>query len=180
MRELVLTTFMSLDGVVENPMWTLSYWNDEIAAFKGEETENSDALLLGRITYEGFAMAWPNSEDEGAEYFNGVRKYVVSTTLKTANWNNSVIIQDNVVKQIKALKEETGKAITIHGSGNLAQTLIEHDLIDSYRILVYPIVLGQGQRLFHEGTTAKLTLVRTETFTGGVVALVYEPNREAE
>src|SRR5687768_11324326 len=97
MRKLVVTEFLSLDGVMENPAWTFKYWNDEIANFKGEETAASDALLLGRVTYEGFSAAWPESQDAGAPYFNGVRKYVVSTTLDKAEWNNSVLIKDNIV-----------------------------------------------------------------------------------
>ncbi len=179
MRDLVVTQFVSLDGVIENPGWTMPYWNDEIAAFKGEETEASDALLLGRVTYEGFAMAWPESEDEGAAYFNGVRKYVVSTTLKSADWNNSVLIKDNVAEEIAKIKNSEGKDIAVHGSATLVQTLMKHDLVDRYRLLVYPVVLGEGARLFHDGTTATLKLVEAKSFSGGVTALIYEPNRGA-
>jgi dihydrofolate reductase len=177
MRKLVVTEFLSLDGVMEDPSWTFRYWNDEIAKFKGEETSASDALLLGRVTYQGFAAAWPNSKDEGADYFNNVRKYVVSTTLDKAEWNNSVLIKDNVVQEIRKLKQQDGKAITVHGSAALAQTLIQHDLVDSYRLLVYPVVLGSGKRLFAEGTKAKLNLVETRSFSSGVAALIYEPQR---
>lgn len=177
MRNLVVTQFVSLDGVVENPMWTFKYWNDEIAAFKGEETSASDALLLGRVTYEGFAAAWPTSKDEGADYFNGVRKYVVSTTLQTADWNNSTIIRDNVVEEIQRLKQQDGTNITVHGSATLIQTLMRHDLVDSYRLLVYPVVLGSGKRMFHDGTAATLKLVETRRFSSGVVGLIYEPER---
>src|SRR5690606_13930206 len=130
MRKLVVTEFLSLDGVMEAPMWTFKYWNDEIAQFKGEETNASDALLLGRVTYEGFAAAWPNSKDEGAPYFNSVRKYVVSTTLDKAEWNNSVLIKDNVVDEIQKLKQQDGTNITVHGSGRLVQTLLAHGLVD--------------------------------------------------
>lgn len=175
MRKLVVTEFLSLDGVMEAPMWTFKYWNDEIAQFKGEETNASDALLLGRVTYEGFAAAWPDSKDEGAPYFNSVRKYVVSTTLDKAEWNNSVLIKDNIVDEIDRLKQQEGKDITVHGSGKLVQTLIQHNLVDCFRLLVYPVVLGKGQRLFEEGTTATLNLVETRSFSGGVVALIYEP-----
>ncbi|MCB9460822.1 MAG: dihydrofolate reductase [Anaerolineaceae bacterium] len=179
MRKLVITEFMSLDGVIENPAWTFPYWNDDIAAFKGEESESTDALLLGRVTYEGFAAAWPTSEDQGAEYFNGVRKYVVSTTLKNADWNNSVIISDNVVEEIAKLKEQDGKDITVHGSGKLAQSLLENGLVDRVRLLVYPVVLGQGQKLFVDGMTATFKLVETKPMgDGGVVAMIYEPIQE--
>ena len=179
MRKLVITEFMSLDGVIENPAWTFPYWNDDIAAFKGEESESTDALLLGRVTYEGFAAAWPTSEDQGAEYFNGVRKYVVSTTLKNADWNNSVIISDNVVEEIAKLKEQDGKDITVHGSGKLAQSLLENGLVDRVRLLIYPVVLGQGQKLFVDGMTATFKLVETKPMgDGGVVAMIYEPIQE--
>ena len=179
MRNIVVTTFVSLDGVMENPAWTFKYWNDEIAAFKGEESNASDALLLGRVTYQGFAAAWPQSKDEGAAYFNGVRKYVVSTTLDKAEWNNSVIIKDNIVEEITKIKQQEGKDIAVHGSGKLVQTLMKHNLVDVYRLLVYPVVLGTGQRLFEEGTTATLELVRSQAFSSGVVGLVYHPAQKS-
>ena len=177
MRKIVVTEFMSLDGVMEEPSWTFPYWNDEIAAFKGEETASSDALLLGRVTYEGFAAAWPGRTDAGADYFNGVRKYVVSTTLEAAAWNNSVLIQNDVVAEIARLKAQDGRDLTVHGSGALVQTLMQHDLVDVYRLLVYPVVLGQGNRLFKEGVPATLKLVSSQPFSSGVVALIYEPER---
>lgn len=178
MRKLVVTEFVSLDGVMEDPGWTFKYWNDEIAAFKGEETSASDALLLGRVTYQGFAAAWPESKDEGAPYFNSVRKYVVSTTLDTVEWNNSVLIKSNVVDEVRRLKQQDGRDITVHGSATLVQTLIQHDLVDRYRLLVYPLVLGKGRRLFQEGITAALELVEARTLSGGVAALIYEPERK--
>ncbi|MBK8022214.1 MAG: dihydrofolate reductase [Chloroflexi bacterium] len=178
MRKLVVTEFLSLDGVMEHPVWTAPYWNDEIARFKGEESDSTDALLLGRVTYEGFAAAWPNSKDEGAPYFNSVRKYVVSTTLDKAEWNNSVIIRENVVQEIARLKQQPGRDITVHGSATLAQTLIQNDLVDSIRLLVYPVVLGKGIRLFSEGMTATLRLVDAKAFSSGVAALIYEPDRK--
>jgi dihydrofolate reductase len=178
MRKVVVTEFLSLDGVMEDPAWTFKFWNDEIARFKGEETSNSDALLLGRVTYQGFAAAWPQSKDEGAAYFNGVRKYVVSTTLDKAEWNNSRLIKDNIVEEITKLKQQDGKDITVHGSATLAQTLTQHDLVDSYRLLVYPLVIGKGKRLFKEGITATLKLVEARSLSSGVAALIYEPDRK--
>jgi dihydrofolate reductase len=178
MRKLVVTEFVSLDGVMEAPAWTFPYWNDEIANFKGQETDASDALLLGRVTYQGFAAAWPQSKDEGAAYFNSVRKYVVSTTLDKVEWNNSILIKDNIIEEIAKLKQQAGKDITVHGSATLVQTLMQHDLVDSYRLLVYPVVIGKGIRVFQEGTTAKLNLVKTQSFSSGVAALVYEPARK--
>lgn len=177
MRNIVVTEFMSLDGVMEAPAWSFRYWNDEIARFKGEESNAGDALLLGRVTYQGFAAAWPGSTDEGAPYFNNVRKYVVSTTLDTVEWNNSILIKDNVVEEIAKLKQQDGKDIVVHGSATLAQTLMRHDLVDRYRLLVYPLALGTGKRLFAEGTTATLKLLESQAFSSGVVALVYEPER---
>ena len=123
MRRIVVTEFVSLDGVMEEPRWTFEYWNDEIAKFKGEESSASDALLLGRVTYQGFAAAWPQSKAEGADYFNNVRKYVVSETLEEPlEWNNSTLIKDNIVEQITNLKRQEGKDIAVHGSATLVQT----------------------------------------------------------
>lgn len=177
MRQLVVTEFLSLDGVMENPAWTFPYWNDEIAAFKGEESDATDALLLGRVTYEGFAAAWPTSQDEGADYFNNVRKYVVSTTLDRADWNNSVIIRDNVAAEIQRLKQQPGGDITVHGSAILAQWLLEQGLVDRLRLLVYPVVVGGGKRLFNE-VAATFKLVEAKPLAAGVTALIYEPERK--
>jgi dihydrofolate reductase len=178
MRNLVVTEFISLDGVTENPQWTFKYWNDEIAQFKAEETSASDAMLLGRVTYEGFSMAWPNSKDEGAAYFNSVRKYVVSNTLEKADWNNSVIIKGDLVEEINKLKQQDGKDITVHGSTALARSLIQNGLVDRIRLLVYPVVLGSGARLFTDGVTATLNLIEARPISGGVVAMIYEPERK--
>lgn len=178
MRRLVVTEFVSLDGVVEDPSWTLPYWNDEIAAFKAEETSASDALLLGRVTYEGFAAAWPKREGDGAEYFNGVRKYVVSKTLKEPlEWNNSTLIGADLAQEIADLKRQAGTDITVHGSPTLVRTLMRHDLVDRYRLLVYPLVLGGGKRLFEGGVPARLRLSESRVLGPEVVALVYEPVR---
>lgn len=177
MRKIVVTEFLSLDGVMENPAWTFKYWNDEIAKFKGEETSASDALLLGRVTYEGFAAAWPESKDEGASYFNNVRKYVVSKTLARAEWNNSTLIKGNIIEEITKLKQQDGHDITVHGSATLVQTLMQHELVDCYRFLIYPLVVGKGKRLFKEDTTATLKLVKAQQFSSGVAALIYEPDR---
>jgi dihydrofolate reductase len=174
MRKLVVTEFVSLDGVMENPQWTFKYWNDDIANFKAEETLASDALLLGRVTYEGFAAAWPGRQDPGADYFNGVRKYVVSSTLDKVEWNNSVLVKGNLVEEINKLKQMDGTDITVHGSGKLVQALIKNGLVDRVRLLVYPVVLGKGQRVFEEGTTATFKLVEAKA-RGDVTGLVYEP-----
>jgi dihydrofolate reductase len=180
MRKLIIAEFLSLDGVMEEPGWTFPYWNDEIAAFKGEETESSDALLLGRKTYEGFAAAWPgrtNEEDEGAEYMNSVRKYVVTTTLDNLSWNNSHAIKGDIAAEIARIKAEDGGNLLVYGSGMLVKYLMAHDLIDVYRLLVYPVVLGKGQRLFTDGSAANLELVESEKFSSGAVSLVYRSLR---
>ena len=179
MRKVVVTEFLSLDGVMEEPRWTFKYWNDEIAKFKGEESSASDALLLGRVTYQGFAAAWPQSKDEGADYFNSVRKYVVSKTLEEPlEWNYSTLIEGNILEVITNLKQQDGKDIVVHGSATLVQTLMQNDLVDRYRLLVYPVVVGKGKRLFREGIPATLKLLESQSFSSGVVALVYEPDRE--
>lgn len=177
MRNLVVTEFLSLDGIMENPAWTFPYWNDAIAAFKGEESAASDALLLGRVTYQEFAAVWPEREGDGAEYFNSVRKYVVSTTLQEAAWNNSVLINEDIWDTIARLKQEEGQDITVHGSATLVRSLMQHNLVDRYRLLIYPVVLGQGKRLFQPESSATLQLVDTQRFDSGVVALIYEPKR---
>lgn len=180
MRNIIVTEFLSLDGVMEDPRWTFKYWNDEIAAFKGEETSANEPLLLGRVTYQGFATAWPNrtDEDPGAPYFNGTRKYVASTTLDKVEWSNSVLIKDNIMEAIRKLKQEDGPDMVVHGSAMLAQSLMQHGLVDRLRLLVYPVVLGKGKRLFSEDTTATLNLVEARSFSSGVAGLIYEPVRK--
>ena len=174
MRRIIVTEFVSLDGVMENPGWTFPYWNEEISQFKADEDAVTDVLLLGRVTYEGFAAAWPESTDEGAPRINGMPKYVVSTTLDTLEWNNSHLINGDVIQGIINLKEQD---ILVYGSAALVETLMKHDLVDSYRMLVYPVVVGGGKRMFPEGIPATLNLVEAKTLKGGVVALVYEPKR---
>ena len=176
MSRLAATLFMSLDGVVESPeKWSFPYWNDEIGKFKHEETFSSDALLLGRVTYEGFAAAWPSRKDpEGfADRFNSMPKHVASRTLKKLEWNNSHLVRGDIAAEVSKLKQQPGKDIVIHGSPGLIQSLMPHELIDEYRLLVYPLVLGHGKRLFDETNQANLKLVESKTFDTGVVKLVY-------
>jgi dihydrofolate reductase len=176
MRKVFVSEFLSLDGIMEEPAWTMPYWNDEIAAFKGAEFKALDAHLLGRVTYEGFALAWPSRPDEGGgAEMNYLPKYVVSTTLEKAEWNNSHIIRTNVAEEIRKLKAQPGKDIMVHGSATLVQTLIKENLADEYHLLVYPVVLGKGKRLFKDGTAATLQLVDTQKFSTGVVALILKP-----
>ncbi len=177
MRRIIVTEFLTLDGVMENPQWSFPYWGDDIAAFKGEETANEEPILLGRKTYEGFAEAWPSRTDEasGGRYFNSTRKYVVSTTLENPSWNNSQVIGENIIDSIRALKQEDGPDIVVHGSGTLVRTLLEHNLVDRLRLLIYPVVVGSGMRLFENGMDGKFRLIESRRFDSGVVGVVYEP-----
>ena len=184
MRKVIVSEFASLDVVMENPSWTFQFAGEEQPRFKLDELAASDALLLGRVTYEGFAAAWPSMTDEEgyADMMNGYPKFVVSTTLEEAGWNNSTIIGENVAEEVRKLKQESGKDILVFGSADLVNTLMEHDLIDEYRLMVFPVVVGSGKRLFGGGIDTKvLHLVETKTFSTGVVVLTYRPaGKEAE
>jgi dihydrofolate reductase len=166
--------FMSLDGVIEEPMWSLQYWDDAIAQFKRSELFNSGALLLGRKTYEGFVQAWPARQgtDDYADRINGLPKYVVTSTLKTPEWN-ATFIQGDIAAEIAKLKQQSQQDLLLFGSGQLVQLLVQHDLVDEYRLLLYPLALGQGQRLFEEGTNTKLKLVECKPYSKGAVSLIY-------
>jgi dihydrofolate reductase len=178
MRKVLVAMFLSLDGVMEEPSWTAPFWNDEISEFKEEENRSSDALLLGRVTYEAFAGVWPTMpEAEGAEWMNSVPKFVASRTLQETTWNAS-LMQGNVAEEVARLKQQPGKNLLVYGSAQLVETLMQHDLVDEYRLLVYPVVLGSGKRLFKEGSQAKLQLVSSQMFSTGVVGLTYHPVRE--
>ena len=182
-RTLAATLFMTLDGVVEAPdKWSFPFWSDETGKFKLDELRATDALLLGRVTYEGFAAAWPGRKDEEgfADRFNSMPKYVASKTLKKPEWNNSHLVKGDLAAEVSKLKQQPGHDIVIHGSPTLIRSLLPHDLIDEYRLLVYPIVLGRGKRLFDEASQAKLKLVESETFSKGVVKLVYRRDVEAK
>jgi dihydrofolate reductase len=180
MRKLVVSQFVSLDGVIENPMWTFPYWNDEIANFKHGELFGSDSLLLGRVTYEGFAQAWPGRTDEQgyADRMNSMPKSVVTTTLHNLTWNNSMAIWANLAEEVNKLRQGSGGDILVFGSGKLVQSLMELDLVDQYNLLIYPLVLGKGQRLFEEGRAAKLKVVDTKSYSSGVTGLIYQPDRK--
>ena len=185
MGRIVVTEYVSLDGVVEAPGggeefrhagWTFEIERGEEGdQFKLDETLESEALLLGRVTYEGFAAAWPTMEGEFADKFNGMPKYVVSSTLENPEWNNSTVLDGDVVEEVARLKQELDGDIVVHGSPQLVQTLLEHDLVDELRLMVYPVVLGTGKRLFGE-TTDKTTLrlADSKTVGAGVAILTYE------
>lgn len=175
MRRVIVSEFMSLDGVIEDPRWSLKYWGDRISDFKQQELFAVDALLLGRVTYEGFAQAWPGRKDEDgyADRINGMQKYLVSTTAEQGEWGPTQIIREDVAEQIRRLKEQDGQDILIFGSGKLINSLVPHGVIDEYRLLVYPVVLGSGQRLFAEGSAADLQLVESWESGTGAMALIY-------
>ena len=180
MRKIIVTEFVTLDGVTEAPeKWSFPFWNEEIGKFKHDELFASDALLLGRVTYQGFAAAWPSRTDEEgyADRINSLPKFVVSTTLEKVGWNNSRLIKGNVADEVSRLKQQPGQDIVIHGSGTLVHTLMQHNLIDEHRLLVYPVVLGSGKRLFKDGSSATLKLVETKAFSSGAVLLRYQPAR---
>jgi dihydrofolate reductase len=186
MRKVVVAEYLTLDGVMQDPGgvgeieqggWSGAYWDDDLAKFQYDGLVASDALLLGRVTYEGFAAAWPTRTDEGdfAVRMNAYPKYVVSTTLKDPAWTNSHLIGGDVAEAIGRLKRQAGRNILVYGSGQLVRTLMEHDLVDEFRLMVHPVVLGTGKRLFEEGTSTKLKPTATQAFSSGVVALCYEP-----
>jgi len=179
LRKVVVSEFVSLDGVVEEPMWTFQFAGEEQDKFKFDELAASDALLLGRVTYEGFAAAWPQMAEQTGEYgamMNGYPKYVASTTLEEPLEWNANLIGANVAEEISRLKQQPGKDILVFGSVSLVNTLMQHGLIDEYRLMVFPIVVGSGKRLFEDGSgTTVLKLAESKTFDSGVVVLSYEP-----
>jgi dihydrofolate reductase len=190
MRRIVVTEFVTLDGTMEDPGgaekskyggWAFQFERGpEGDKFKVDELMASDALLLGRVTYAGFAAAWPSRTGEFADKMNGMRKYVVSTTLERADWDNSRIIKSNVVEELSKLKAWEGGDILVAGSGQLVQTLIQHDLVDEYRLMVFPVIVGGGKRLFQGGgDRLALRLVEAKPVgSAGVLTLVYRPDRK--
>ena len=175
MRRVIVTMFVSLDGVTEAPeKWSLRFWNDEIAKFKHDELFAVDALLLGRATYQGFAAAWPSRKGDYADRINGLPKFVASTTLANVEWNNSRLIRENVAAEVVKLKEEPGQDILVFGSTALVNSLMQHGLVDEIRMLVYPVVLGSGKRLFKDGSQATLKLAEAKALGSDVVLLRYE------
>jgi dihydrofolate reductase len=185
---IVVTEFVSLDGVMEDPGGAENFrhggWSfeidrgDEGNTFKLDEALSSEALLLGRVTYEGFAEAWPSREGEFADKFNTMPKYVVSSTLEEPEWNNSTVLKGDVAEEVEKLRQKQDGDIVVHGSARLVQTLIEHDLVDEFRLMVYPVVLGSGKRLFGEASDKKpLRLVDSKVVGDGVAILIYEPTK---
>jgi dihydrofolate reductase len=178
-RKIVASMLMAMDGVVENHhLWTSQFRSEESQKNKFDELFASDALLLGRRTYQGLAAAWPGATGAYGERINSMPKYVPTTTLQEAEWN-ATLIKDNVGEEVTRLKQESGQDILIFGSVELIHSLMQEDLIDEYRLMVFPIVVGNGKRLFHgESQQKEFKRVQSHTFGSGVVVLTYEPSRK--
>lgn len=185
MRRLVVSEFVSIDGVMEDPKWTLEYhskhpWTEDQLKFKKAELFGSDSLLLGRVTYQGFASAWPSMQDDPDGYgkrMNSLPKYVASRTLRKVEWNNSHLIQGDVGVEVAKLKQQAGQDLLVFGSCSLVQLLLQMDLVDELRLQVYPVALGVGKRLFNSQARTPLKMVEAKAFGSGVVLLRYQPDR---
>jgi dihydrofolate reductase len=191
MRKLIVTTFLTLDGVMQAPGgpeedptgdfalggWSVNYWDDEMGEVMDEWMSKPFDLLLGRKTYEIFAAFWPHaSEDQGAKPLNDATKFVASRTLRSLDWKPSVLIEGDAAEGVAALKREEGPELQVHGSGNLIQTLLRHELIDEFRLWTFPLVVGRGKRLFSDGTVpAGLKLVDSTLSSTGVMIGTYVP-----
>jgi dihydrofolate reductase len=188
MGKVVVTEFVSADGVYEDPGgsedfehsgWSFKFdRGEEGDKFKLDETLASDALLLGRVTYEGFAEAWPKRTDDEsgfADKFNSMPKYVVSSTLEDPDWNNSTVIGTDIKAEVPKLKERHDGDIVVHGSGQVVQGLLDEDLVDEVRLMVFPVVLGEGKRPFDGAKMTGMKLRESRTVGDGVVILIYEP-----
>src|SRR3954468_15999334 len=183
MARIIVTEFVSLDGVFQDPGggegfeyagWTFDFAGEDRYQFKFDETKATDALLLGRITYEGFAAAWPERQGEFADIFNSMPKFVVSNTLKDPSWQNTTVLDGDPVEAVRRLKEEQDGTLAIHGSGMLAQALIANDLVDQINLMIYPVVLGKGRRFFGETNGKKpFKLAESRTYDDDVQVVIY-------
>jgi dihydrofolate reductase len=196
MRRLIVSTFLTLDGVMQAPGgpgeddsggfahggWSVNYWDDMMGQVMGEATSKPFAMVLGRTTYDIMAAYWPTApEDTGAKVFNAATKYVASRGHPTLDWSNSVLIEGDAAQGLAKLKQEDGPELQVHGSGNLIQTLVPAGLVDEFRVWTFPVLVGSGKRLFAEGTTpAGLRLADTTVSTTGVVIGTYEPAGDIE
>ena len=193
MRELIVTTFVTLDGVMQAPGgpdedrdggfehggWSAGYWSDEMGEVMGETMSTPFELLLGRRTYEIFAAHWPHTDEPPAELFNSITKHVATTTLDELDWVNSRRIEGDVAEGVRALKAEDGPELQVHGSANLIQTLLEHGLVDEFRLKIYPVVLGTGKRLFDGGAVpAGLEVADSRILSNGVIVATYRTGAE--
>ena len=176
MSDVVAVEYLSVDGVMEDPAWSGPFFNDEVAQFQLENLFGSEALLLGRVTYEGFKSAWPTMTDEAgfADKMNGMPKYVATRTLTEGEWNATLLTGD-LVDEVSRLKRDGQGTLLINGSGQVFRTLHAAGLIDEYRFMVYPVVVGTGQKLFTDGGAATLSLVKSQITDSGVAILSYRP-----
>ncbi len=189
MGRIVVTEFVSLDGVIEDPGGAEGFrhggWSFEFSRgeegdrFKLDEARAAEALLLGRVTYDGFADAWPKREGEFADKFNNMPKYVVGSKANPARWSNTTVLEGDPVEAARRVRDDHEGDIVVHGSAQLAQTLLEHDLVDELRLMAFPVVLGSGKRLFGDSTDKKtLRLIDSKVVGEGVAILTYEPARD--
>jgi dihydrofolate reductase len=193
MRKLSVQAFVTLDGVMQAPGgpeedpsggfdhggWSFGYWDEQMQWVMGESLSQPFDLVLGRRTYEIFAAHWPHSDDPGAELFNTVTKHVASTTLQELEWENSKLIEGGVPEGVRALKEEDGPELQVHGSANLIQTLLEHGLVDEFRLWIFPVLLGTGKRLFDGGTMpAGVEIASSQVSSTGVIMATYRTGAE--
>jgi dihydrofolate reductase len=175
MRKIIESTLMSADGVIGSPpLWAMDYRDEEVTRDALERLSGSDAMLMGRGSYELFAAAWPGQTDDFAQRMNGIRKYVFSSTLASADWSNSTIVRGDVLSEIARIKEQDGGDLALFGHGRLAQTLLENGLIDELRLSIHPVLAGVGLPQFSNGHKTPLKLVSAKTFTTGVVVLSYQ------
>jgi dihydrofolate reductase len=178
-RKVVASTYITLDGYIDEPgKWSFPFWSEEASQFKARELFASDAQLLGRLTYEGFAAAWPTMEGTGefGEKMNSMPKYVVSSSLDKVDWTGSQLIKGNVAEEVSKLKERPGQDLLLCGSAQLFNALMQENLIDVYRFMLHPIILGKGRRLFPAGGHERiLDLTETQRFGSGIVVFEYRP-----
>jgi dihydrofolate reductase len=175
-RKIIESTLVSADGVVgDPPLWAMEYRDAEVTGEALERLAATDAMLMGRGTYELFSAVWPGQAGDFADRVNSIRKYVFSSTLQQASWNNSTIVRGDAVAEVTRLKQQDGQDLALYGHGRLAQTLLEHGLVDELRLSIHPVMVGSGQVLFRDGQKQALTFAGAKTFGTGVVVLTYRP-----
>jgi len=182
MRQVVAGLFISLDGVIQSPnQWQFDNFDNEMMSAMNAHIAREDTILLGRVTYQEWAVYWPTSTDEPyASHINNTPKYVVSTTLDQVEWKNSTLIRGNLAEEIEKLKQQSGKNIGVAGSPTLVESLLHQNLLDELTLMVHPVVVGNGKRLFKEGRELKrLRLVNSQTTSTGVVLLTYQPRSQS-
>ena len=177
MRKIIESTLVSADGVVSDPpLWAMEYRDAEVTDEALKRLADTDAMLMGKGTYELFSAIWPGQSGAFADRMNGIRKYVFSSTLEVAGWNNSTIVRGHAVAEVTRLKQQEGRDLALYGHGRLAQTLLEHGLVDELRLSIHPVMVGSGRVLFRDGQKQALRFAGARTFGTGVVVLTYQPS----